>query len=125
MKCGHPVLAHVLVSGVLLSAPCGVVGYTEAEPAAVSKRDVPLSLTASDGTGLRLVVLEADGVLEPPLAFTELRLTFENPDERVVEGTFRLRLPPRAVQIWAALPPDQCRMIRWRGWILPCWLSYR
>ena len=52
-------------------------GPSEAEPAA------PIRLTASDGTGLALVALEANGVLEPPLAFTELHLTFENPrDER-------------------------------------------
>jgi hypothetical protein len=35
-----------------------------AEPAS------PIHLTASDGTGLPLVALEANGVLEPPLAFT-------------------------------------------------------
>src|SRR5262245_28258689 len=48
----------------------------EAEPVA------PVSLTASDGTGLQLVSLQATGVLEPPLAFTELLLTFENPRDR-------------------------------------------
>ncbi|HEY7213530.1 MAG TPA: VIT domain-containing protein, partial [Thermoanaerobaculia bacterium] len=62
----------------------------EAEPAA------PISLTASDGTGLALAALEADGVLEPPLAFTELHLTFENPRDRTIEGRFRIALPPGA-----------------------------
>ncbi len=56
----------------------------------------PLSLTASDGTGLRLVALTANGVLEPPLAFTELHLTFENPRARTIEGRFRIALPPGA-----------------------------
>ncbi len=57
----------------------------------------PISLTASDGTGLALVALDAEGVLEPPLAFTELRLTFDNPRDEVIEGRFRIALPPGAV----------------------------
>lgn len=56
----------------------------------------PIQLTASDGTGLSLVALEVDGLLEPPLAFTELRLTFENPRNEVIEGRFRIALPPGA-----------------------------
>lgn len=56
----------------------------------------PIQLTASDGTGLALVALEADGVLEPPLAFTELHLTFENPRDPRIEGRFRIALPPGA-----------------------------
>ncbi|MEK7859684.1 MAG: VIT domain-containing protein [Elusimicrobiota bacterium] len=56
----------------------------------------PLSLTASDGTGLRLKGLKARAVLRGPLAFTELRLTFENPQARVLEGRFRLVLPQGA-----------------------------
>ncbi|HEV7785128.1 MAG TPA: VIT domain-containing protein, partial [Thermoanaerobaculia bacterium] len=61
-----------------------------AEPAS------PIQLTASDGTGLSLVTLEANGVLEPPLAFTELHLTFENPRDQRIEGRFRIALPPSA-----------------------------
>jgi hypothetical protein len=56
----------------------------------------PIQLTASDGTGLALVALEADGVVEPPLAFTELRLTFENPRDTRIEGRFRIALPAGA-----------------------------
>jgi tetratricopeptide (TPR) repeat protein len=56
----------------------------------------PIQLTASDGTGLTLVALEVNGVLEPPLAFTELHLTFENPREQTIEGRFRIALPPGA-----------------------------
>jgi hypothetical protein len=56
----------------------------------------PVSLTASDGTGLRLVSLEAGTVIDGPLAFTELRLRFENPADRVIEGRFAITLPPGA-----------------------------
>src|SRR5215469_14615172 len=42
----------------------------------------PVTLTASDGTGLRLSKLKARGVVADPLAFTELAFTFENPSER-------------------------------------------
>src|SRR5688500_18132024 len=45
----------------------------------------PVRLTASDGTGLSLVAIEANGVLEPPLALTELRLTFETPRDEIIE----------------------------------------
>ena len=53
----------------------------------------PLSLTASDGTGLKLTHLVARAEVQEPLAFTELRLTFENPEMRLMEGTFRITLP--------------------------------
>lgn len=56
----------------------------------------PLSLTASDGTGLRLVSLQSRAVVQGPLAFTELRLEFENPLPRRIEGRFEIELPGRA-----------------------------
>jgi hypothetical protein len=58
--------------------------------------DAPLSLTASDGAGLELVSLTARGVVEEPLAFTQLHLVFRNPESRVREGQFRISLPPGA-----------------------------
>ncbi len=58
--------------------------------------EAPLSLTASDGTGLKLAALKANAVVDGPLAFTELTLTFENPADRVIEGTFHITLPPLA-----------------------------
>lgn len=64
------------------------------EPAAFI--GAPLSLTASDGTGLRIVSFSARGVVEEPLAFTELLLTFDNPEDRVLEGHFDITLPPGA-----------------------------
>jgi TonB family protein len=56
----------------------------------------PMSLTASDGTGLKLVSLTARGVVEEPLAFTELRMVFENPTDRTIEGRFEINMPPDA-----------------------------
>jgi hypothetical protein len=64
--------------------------------ALASAADAPVSLTASDGTGLKLVKLTARGVVSDPLAFTELQLTFENPLDRVLEGQFKVTLPPGA-----------------------------
>ncbi|MCC6335773.1 MAG: hypothetical protein IT380_17490 [Myxococcales bacterium] len=63
---------------------------------ALAAEDAPVSLTASDGTGLKLVKLQARGVVMDPLAFTELTLTFENPLDRVLEGQFKVTLPPSA-----------------------------
>jgi tetratricopeptide (TPR) repeat protein len=74
-----------------------------ADPAAPA---APISLTASDGTGLALVGLEANGVLEPPLAFTELHLTFDNPRDRTIEGQFRIALPPGAALSRFAMKND-------------------
>jgi len=56
----------------------------------------PMTLTASDGTGLRLVSLKARGVVEEPLAFTELHMVFENPTDRTIEGRFEITMPPDA-----------------------------
>ncbi len=56
----------------------------------------PLSLTASDGTGLELVSMDARAVIDGPLAFTELRLSFRNPRDRVLEGRFSITLPDGA-----------------------------
>ncbi|MFT3694069.1 MAG: VIT domain-containing protein [Kofleriaceae bacterium] len=56
----------------------------------------PWSLTASDGSGLELKHVDARAVVEGPLAFTELHLTFRNPEDRVREGTFAIALPDHA-----------------------------
>jgi TonB family protein len=60
------------------------------------RNGAPFSLTASDGTGLRLVSLRARVVVDGPLAFTELHLTFRNPQNRQREGRFQITLPPTA-----------------------------
>ncbi|GMU57555.1 MAG: hypothetical protein AMXMBFR33_67010 [Candidatus Xenobia bacterium] len=62
----------------------------------VAREVAPLSLTASDGTGLKLRALEARTVIQGPLAFTELHMTFVNPENRVLEGRFNVTLPPGA-----------------------------
>ena len=59
----------------------------------------PISLTASDGSGLRLVALDARTVIEEPLAFTELHLKFHNPEPRRREGRFEITLPQRAADL--------------------------
>ena len=56
----------------------------------------PLSLTSSDGAGLKLVSLDADAVCSGPVCFTQLGLSFENPEDRVIEGQFQIALPPGA-----------------------------
>lgn len=56
----------------------------------------PIGLTASDGTGLNLTSLVARADVQDPLAFTELRMTFQNPQARQLEGTFRITLPAGA-----------------------------
>ncbi len=63
---------------------------------AFALQESPISLTASDGTGLKLTSMEANAVVDGGLAFTELHLTFENPQDRTLEGTFRVSLPQGA-----------------------------
>ncbi|MBL8951801.1 MAG: hypothetical protein JNK82_13550 [Myxococcaceae bacterium] len=72
--------------------------------------EAPLSLTASDGSGLNLVSLEGRAVVSGPLAFTELKLVFENPRDRVIEGTFHVVLPPLATVSRFAMKLDN----RWQ-----------
>ncbi|MDG1482453.1 MAG: VIT domain-containing protein [Myxococcota bacterium] len=62
----------------------------------MTRDDEPMSLTASDGTGLRLHRLSARGHIQDPLALTELTLTFDNPEDRELEGRFEITLPPGA-----------------------------
>jgi hypothetical protein len=64
--------------------------------ALVAAPEAPMSLTASDGTGLALARVEARVVIDGPLAFTELHLRFDNPEDRVREGRFAIALPPGA-----------------------------
>ena len=69
------------------------------ESAPIASTDMasaPIALTASDGSGIALVTLEARAAIEGPLALTEIRLVFENPEDRVREGTFRMTLPQGA-----------------------------
>jgi tetratricopeptide (TPR) repeat protein len=56
----------------------------------------PISLTASDGSGLALISVDVRAVIEDPLAFTELHLKFHNPEPRRREGRFEITLPQGA-----------------------------
>ncbi len=86
----HLLMGATLALSLAIPATCaaGVIA-----PAALPP---PISLTASDGSGLELVSLTANAVVEDPLAFTELRLVFRNPESRVREGRFRITLPAGA-----------------------------
>lgn len=63
---------------------------------ASSTERVPMSLTAGDGSGLQLRSVSGTVVVEDPVAFTELRLVFHNPQRRRREGRFEVDLPPEA-----------------------------
>jgi len=79
----------------------------------------PISLTASDGTGLELVEIDARAVLEGPLAFTELRLSFRNPQRRRLEGRFSITLPDGAAQRFddLAVVSPGWEELRWLGFV--------
>lgn len=85
-------------------APALAAALLAATPAAAQKPqqiaggpvEAPYSLTAADGTGLKLVALEARAVVDGPLAFTELHLTFQNPQPRTIEGHFKVTMPDGA-----------------------------
>lgn len=68
---------------------------------------VPVSLTAPDGTGLRLLSFDAKAVVQGPLAFTELHLIFENDENRTREGRFEITLPARAAISRFAMKVDR------------------
>jgi hypothetical protein len=56
----------------------------------------PVSLTASDGTGLKLRSLRVRAAVEGPLALTQLKLAFQNPRRETIEGRFEITLPSGA-----------------------------
>ncbi len=82
-----PIVAAGAAPALVASSSSGVL---------LASGESPISLTASDGTGLTLTRLEAKAVVEGPLAFTELHLTFQNPLDRRLEGRFAITLPDGA-----------------------------
>jgi hypothetical protein len=70
--------------------------FIASQPGPAGEVAPPWSLTASDGSGLRLTRVDAKAVVEGPLAFTELHLYFHNPEARTREGTFSITLPAGA-----------------------------
>ena len=85
--------ARLLTLLTLLSAPAWAQKQIATDRPLM---EAPYSLTAADGTGLRLVALDARPVVDGPLAFTELHLTFENPQPRQIEGHFKITMPDGA-----------------------------
>ncbi|HEY3358973.1 MAG TPA: VIT domain-containing protein [Polyangia bacterium] len=85
---GQPAAAPVLPPKTTVAEPLDIIDE--------GAGGVPVSLTSSDGAGLTLVGFHARGVVEEPLAFTELHLTFRNPEARQIEGQFEITLPPGA-----------------------------
>ncbi|MBM4357112.1 MAG: hypothetical protein FJ096_03295 [Deltaproteobacteria bacterium] len=61
-----------------------------------SASEAPITLTSPEGIALELRQLHAETVVDGPLAHTELRLAFRNPEPRTIEGRFRIALPPGA-----------------------------
>ncbi|HTE56783.1 MAG TPA: VIT domain-containing protein [Kofleriaceae bacterium] len=84
--------------------------FTSSRAPKIAAGEAPVSLTASDGTGLALVSLRADAVADAPLAFTQVHMTFENPEDRVIEGQFRITLPTGATVSRFAMKIDE----RWQ-----------
>ncbi len=98
----HAPLALDASVGAAPSAPSGPASappYAFPDlPAAAAPQapQPPMSLTASDGSGLHLTALTARSVIEGPLSFTEMHLVFDNPEDRVIEGNFSITLPEGA-----------------------------
>src|SRR3954449_7776092 len=89
-----PAPKNALVPTRALEAPEGFRHWdNEAKPV---RPEAPFKLTASDGTGLVLAKLDARAVVDGPLAFTELRMVFDNPENRILEGRFQITLPSGA-----------------------------
>ena len=65
-------------------------------PEAKQVAEAPFGLTSPDGEGLELRQVEARVAIDGPLAWTELWLTFHNPENRVREGRFAITLPSDA-----------------------------
>ncbi|KAB2902168.1 MAG: hypothetical protein F9K40_07855, partial [Kofleriaceae bacterium] len=101
--------AATVTSFAQAGAPSALVAATSGA-ALIADDGPPISLTASDGTGLVLTRLEARAVVEGPLALTELHLRFQNPLDRVLEGRFAITLPDGAALSRFAMHQD-------KGWM--------
>ena len=76
---------------VEIEAPNGPTDPVVKEP--IRSSAAPIRMTSSRGIPLRLAKLEIGGVLEDPLAFTELRMVFENPEPKSLTGELEIELP--------------------------------
>jgi tetratricopeptide (TPR) repeat protein len=85
-------LALLLACESSVASPPTRLDWAQSERGGVA----PPRLTGTDGAGLALVSLEAQVVLQAPLAFTELHMRFRNPEGRTREGNFEITLPASA-----------------------------
>ena len=78
------------------------------DPPPVFTGPPPISLAAADGTALTLRALAVRASIDEPLAFTELELTFDNPEGRQLDGRLSVVLPPgaRLTRFARAAGPD-------------------
>ena len=94
---GPPIVRALAPDAQAGTPPSGELPLIARDPTEDRPVDVPpLSLTASDGSGLALAEMRASVVIDGPLAFTEVRLAFDNTENRVREGTFKIALPQGA-----------------------------
>lgn len=91
-------LAALLLGGCAAQAsiPQALAPKAAVQAEAPKPPETPLKLTANDGTGLELVKLDSKAMVQGPLAFSELHLTFNNPQQRTLEGRFEITLPEGA-----------------------------
>ena len=93
----HTLLAALLLGGCAAQASIPqALTPKPAVQAVAAPPETPMKLTANDGTGLELVKLESKAMVQGPLAFSELHLTFKNPEARNLEGRFEITLPEGA-----------------------------
>ena len=95
---------------VRIGAPRVRFALPPVDKPALEAAKAPLSLVSKDGRALEVDTFEARAVVEGPLAFTEVRVAFDNPEDRVIEGTFRVVLPPGASLARLAMKIDD----RWQ-----------
>lgn len=87
-------IKHIRIILTFLIALFVLTGNKKLEE--LSQANSPISLTTSDGSGLILKSYESNTVLDGFFAFTEIKLTFFNPEDRQREGRFRITLPDNA-----------------------------
>jgi len=97
MSCtGRPAAPDLARKGQPAPEPLGECKLEWREPSDSGDVMAPFSLTSSEGIGLELLSLRSRAVVSDPLAFTELHMQFQNPQDRQIEGRFEINLPPGA-----------------------------
>jgi len=94
MSCTAPPPGPDVTSKGGAPAPLGECKLQWREPTDSGDVVAPFSLTSSEGIGLELLSLRSRAVVADPLAFTELHMVFQNPQDRQIEGRFEISLPP-------------------------------